>query len=263
MELNNANMKVSELGKFNKIKKNELNRILQFLTDREVVCIINPLHKKMKQYLKDFYKVKDDQCISCLRDMKSLVKSIDEYKTITYNHCTTLDDNLRKYKEQHNPLIYNKAIQLLSYSLFKDLTTLELQKNNLGVDGVLLLGPLIICSKVLNNLNLSYNNLEDEGCKFLADYTKYSSCIQVLSLDCNAIGDDGIISLSEVIATHKSLKTVKFVLNHITFEGVKLLASLLEKFSNSTICVIDMKYNNIVLRDEGNLEYFRKMRICF
>jgi Ran GTPase-activating protein (RanGAP) involved in mRNA processing and transport len=262
MENINENSKLTDVGKFNKIKKKELYKIFTFLTEREVICILTNLNKKMKKYIEIIFE-KHDLITQCLKEIKSTIKSIEEYKAITNNHCTSLDDTLRKYKDQYTLFTYNKSIDLLSYSLFKELNSLDLSKNNIGVDGLLLLGPLIVSSKNLNNLNLSYNNLADEGCKFLGEFVRQSSSLQNLSLDCNAITDDGIISLSECIATHKSLKTIKFVLNQIAFEGVKILASMLEKFSSGTICVIDMKYNNIIIRDDSSLEYFRKLRICF
>jgi Ran GTPase-activating protein (RanGAP) involved in mRNA processing and transport len=253
---------LTELGKFNKIKPNDLNRIIIFLPRRDIICVLTNINKKFKTTIESLLK-KDNSTEQCLKEMKTIIKSIEEYKFITNNHCITLDENLKKFKEQYNPFAYEKSVQVLSFALFKDVNSLDIQKNNIGVDGLLLLGPLLLSSKTLNNLNLSYNNLADEGCKFLADFLKINNSIVTLSLDCNAISDSGIIVLSECIASHKNLKTVKFVLNHITIEGVKYLVTILEKFVNSTINVIDMKYNNIVITDENSLEHFKKLKICF
>src|SRR5690242_12562069 len=110
MEIN-ENSKLTDVGKFNKIKKKELNRIFKFLTEREVICILTTLNKKMKKYIEIIFE-KHDLIAQCLKEIKSLVKSLEEYKTITNNHCQTLDDNLRKYKDQYTLFTYNKSVEL-------------------------------------------------------------------------------------------------------------------------------------------------------
>jgi hypothetical protein len=251
------------MGKFKNINMNIIIHILQYITVRENVCVIFETNKKILNIISKQYR-KDNSLNSCLKDMKGIIKQTEEFKFITNNHCLNLEDNLKKFRDSYNPFTFNRAVYLLSSLIFKDLQSLDLQKNNIGQDGVILIIHLLKKSTVLLHLNLSYNNLSDEGCKFLAPAIQKNISIQVINLECNGISDQGVICLSEAIVLHKSLKTLKMALNMVTFDGVKHLASSLEKEKGqSQIVVIDFKYNNLVIRDDFHTDYFRKHKITF
>jgi hypothetical protein len=252
----------TSMGKFKNLNSTVLINILQFITVRENVCLIYDVNKNFANIISKHFR-KDNSLNSCLKDMKSIIKQPEEFKFITNNHCNILEDNLKKFKDSYNPFTFNRAIYLLSGVIFKDLQSLDLQKNNMGQDGVILIMQLLKQTSNLLHLNLSYNNISDDGCKFLSLAFKKNNSVQILNLECNGISDQGAICLSETIVTHKSLKTLKMALNIVTFEGVKHLASLLEKNPNSTINVIDFKYNNLVIRDEFHTDHFRKYKISF
>ena len=255
----------SNLGKL-KLLKNYKNTdsfalILSFLTVRENICILLEVNKYFLKNITTIYH-KDNSVPSCLKEMKSIIKQVEEFKFITNNHCVNLEDNLKKFKEKNNHFTFNRAVYFLSNAIFKELQTLDLQKNNIGLDGVILLIPLLKKNTTLINLNLAYNNISDDGSKFLATALKLNDSLQSLNLECNGISDQGVISLSEPIVFHKKLKKIKFALNIITLEGLKHLASLLEK-NSSQIEVIDFHYNNLVIREDYHNEYFRKYKIAF
>lgn len=249
------------VGKFKQLKSNLVTHILTFMTHRENICIIIDLNKQFLKLITKIYR-KDNSLGQCLKDMKNIIKSIEEFKFITNNHCINLEENLKKFKENYNPFTFNRSIYMISSLIFKEMQYIDIQKNNIGLDGIILLSLLIKKSSVLVHLNLSYNNIGDEGCKFLAISLAKNASLQILNLECNGIADHGLISLSETISNHKTLKTIKFALNSITFEGIKYLSTVLEKSSN-TLHVIDFKYNNLVIRDDYQHDHLRKQKISF
>lgn len=249
-------------GKFKAISTTNLLHILQFITNRENICIILEVSKEFCKIISKQFR-KDNSLNTCLKDMKSIIKQPEEFKFITNNHCLKLEENLKKFRESYNPFTFNRAVYLLSSVIFKDFQSVDLQKNNIGVDGIILILPLLKKTSALVHLNLSYNNISDEGCKFLSPALRKNNSIQILNLECNGIADQGVVSLSETITSHKCLKTIKFALNIVTFEGVKHIATLMEKSSQSQIIVLDFKYNNLVVRDDYHTDYFKKHKINF
>jgi hypothetical protein len=257
----NEKLNHKSMGKFKNITLKNLSVILQFISIRDNVTIILELNKKFSSIISKIYR-KDNSLNSCLKEMKGIIKQTEEFKFITNNHCLNLEENLKKFRDSFNPFTFNRAVYLLSSIIFKDVQSLDLQKNNIGLDGVILLIPLIKKTNCLLHLNLSYNNISDEGCKFLTLPLKKNSSLQVMNLECNGISDGGVISLSDALIVHKGLKTIKLALNSVTFEGVKHLAGLLEKVQTQ-IMVIDFKYNNLIIRDDYHTDYFRKHKINF
>ena len=250
-----------DMGKFKFINYQNLVNILNFITPRENVCIIFEVNKKFVKIICKIFR-KDNSISNCLKEIKGLVKGTEEFKFISANHCINLEENLKKFRESYNPFIFNRAVYLLSSLVFREVQSLDLQKNNIGSDGVILLLPLLKKSSVIIHLNLSYNNISDEGCKFLALALKKNSSLQILNLECNGISDGGVISLSEGLVTHRCLKTFKMALNVVTIEGVKFLAAILER-SQSPLVVLDFKYNNLVIKDDLLTENLRKLKIHF
>jgi hypothetical protein len=261
--ISNTIKKDNKLGKLKNISPNSFLNILAFITDREKVSIILEINKKFLKIIpKIMKKDNSSSMVTCLKEIKSYIKQIEDYKTIINNHCLMLDQYLNKIKDSYSAFTFNRGVYLLSYFLFKDVLVIDLQKGNIGVDGLILLVPLIKKTAVLQHLNLSYNNIGDEGCKFLAEPLKKNNSIQIFCLECNGITDNGINSLAPAIASHKTFKIAKFALNQVTFEGVKNFAGSIEK-TIAQFQVIDFKYNNIVITDDSYLEHFRKCKINF
>ena len=258
MELNNLK-ETAKNGKFKSINSNFIKKVLEYISIKENIFIITSLNKYFHSLIINYY-CNDDTFSYCLREINRSI-STEEFKTSISNHCINLEDNLKQYKEFYNQYIFYRSIYFLSYSLFKDINTLELQKNNIGPDGIILISSLIKNTRNLLNLNISYNNIEDDGCKFLSDTLKRNNSLNILNLDCNRITDKGLVYLSESISTHRYLKTIKFVLNNISNDGVRHLANDLEKNMNINLMVIDFKYNNIIIKDEVSYEYLKKLKI--
>jgi Ran GTPase-activating protein (RanGAP) involved in mRNA processing and transport len=248
-------------GKFTNLHPDCFTNILNMITNRENSSVILELNKSFLKSITSMLR-KDNSLSQCMKDLKSIIKSIEEFKYVSNNHCINLEENLKKIKDNYSPFTFNRGVYLISSYIFKDVQSLDIQKNNMGMDGIILIIPLIKKSNILVHLNLSYNNICDEGCKFLSLALKKSNTVQIVNVECNGITDLGLISMSDVICNHKSLKTLKFALNSITFEGVKYLASMLEKSTNQ-MNVIDFKYNNLVIKDEYLVDNLRKQKISF
>jgi hypothetical protein len=248
-------------GKFKILSESIVANILNFITASETISILTEINKHFSRVIEKIYR-KDISLSSCLKEMKNIIKQTDEFKFITKDHCISLEENLRKIKDSYNPYTFNKSVYLLASLIFINIQSLDLQKNNMGLDGVILLIPLIRKSVCLFHLNLAYNNIADDGSKFFALALKKNSSLQILNMECNGISDPGILLLSDAIGNHKNLKTVKLALNLITFIGAKNLACSLEK-SCSRIVVVDLKYNNIIVKDDFHIDYFRKNKIAF
>jgi Ran GTPase-activating protein (RanGAP) involved in mRNA processing and transport len=245
---------------FKKIPKAILPTIISFLSNMENICIVVTVNRSFNTIITEKF-TKDNSLRHCVRDMSSMIKSVERFKIITNNHCNNYEDDLKSFKENYTTFTFYRAVYFLSSVILKDLQTIDLQKNNIGFDGVVLLSPLFKKTKNLINLNLAYNNLGDEGCLFLNFSLKKNNSIVNLGMECNCITDKGLRGISETFVSHKALKTIKMALNNITLEGIKFLAEFIENYYGS-FNVIDFKYNNIVLKEEENLlEYFRKNKI--
>lgn len=263
MELKSSNskLKIKNCGKFNKLSKPLIERIHQFLTPIESINILTRTNKFFFTFVCVIYK-KQPSLQPCIREMKKIIKSIDDYRTLITNHSHHLEETLGSVKNNFAPFTFYRSIYLFSLS-YMDLTSLDLQRCNIGADGVFLLEPLIIKTRNLNHLNLSFNNIEDEGCRTLSRPLKLNVSLNMISLEGNSISDEGIIYLCESIVSHKLLKSIKFALNIITIESVNFMANVMDKTRFSLIQNIDFKYNNLTVQDETLIEFLRKNKITY
>ena len=153
---------------------------------------------------------------------------------------------------------------MLSFHLFKDLQQLDLQKQNMGADSLILLNVLIKKSNALLGINLAYNNLSDDGCKVLKGCLEINKSLQSLNLECNSIGDLGLSYLANPIVNHRSLKTIKLALNIITIVGMDSLVIALKSVTGNTqINVIDFKYNNYKIESDEKYKEFKFLKISY
>ena len=117
------------MGKLKTLKPQVVENIIQFISVRENVTIMIVLNRKILSIIQKLYR-KDNSLISCLKEMKGIIKQTEEFKFITNNHCLNLEDNLKKFRDSYNPFTFNRAVFLLSSIIFKDVQSLDLQKNN-------------------------------------------------------------------------------------------------------------------------------------
>ena len=249
-------------GRLTRVGINAFPIILSFITDKEKMLILFEVNKGFMTLITKLY-MKENSLGVCIKEIKGLIKSIEEYKFITNNHCINIEDNLKKIKDTYQPFIFYRSIYLLSNIIFKDAVSLDIQKNNIGMDGILLLSSLIRQSKNLININLAYNNICNDGCKFLVLPLSKNKSLQVINLECNCISDSGVISISDPLMNHPTLKILKFALNLVTFDGLKYVAEMLEKSENSILGLLDFKYNNVVVKEDKMHDYFKKLKIAY
>jgi len=261
MNYDDFHQKTTMPNLFEKLKLETLYHIISYISQLENSLIIIKINRKFSKIIQKLLK-KDGKISSCLKELRSHIKQPDTYKYMVQNHCSVLEESLSKIKSNFTPFTFYRSIYFLSSVIFKDLQNLDLHKLNMGEDGILLLVSLIRNSTTLQLLNLSYNNISDEGCQHLALPLQINNSLQILSLECNAITDIGLRYLSWSLIRNKSMKIIKFALNLVSFEGLKDLADLIDK--NIAIIkfqVIDFKFNNVVIKDESFIKYFRQCKI--
>ena len=125
-----------------------------------------------------------------------------------------------------------------------NLTTQNLQQNNIGDEGIKELTEALKTNTTLTTLNLQQKNIGDEDIKALAEALKTNTTLTTLNLQQNNIGDEGIEALAEALKTNKTLKTLNLQQNNIGDEGVKKLAFILFNEFNITLKNIDLKFND-------------------
>jgi hypothetical protein len=263
------------LKNFQKIKKNQnklIYNILDFLSPRERNLFVIDINKYFyetinKNELECFIKNKNEinrNIINCIKLLKEDFGKIENYKNLLFNYGLNQTNLLQKYEGKFISFILYRSIYLLSLYSFKDIQQIDLQKQNMGPDSLILLNTLIKKSNALIGLNLAYNNIGDDGCKILKNCLEENRSIQSLNLECNSIGDLGLNYLSHPIVNHKTLKTMKLALNIITIVGMDNLVLLLKNLnSNSQINVIDFKYNNYKIESDEKYKDYKFLKISY
>lgn len=248
-----------------------INNILDFLSSREKYLFVIDINKYFFEILtSDFInqisnpaEIKN-QIILCLKNLKEDFNKIEIYKSLLFNYGLNQPTNLAKYEAKFPNFILYRSVYLISFYLYKDLQQLDLQKQNMGPDSLILLSVLIKKSITLIGLNLAYNNISDDGCKILKSCLEINKTIQSLNLECNSIGDFGLSYLTNPIVNHKTLKTIKLALNVITIVGMdSLVIALKATNGNSQINVIDFKYNNYKIESDEKYKDFKFLKISY
>ncbi len=255
----------------NSSNQESINRILDFLNSREKFLFVIDVNKFFFETISYEYKkqIKNQsdtktQMILCIKYLKEDFNKIEIYRNLVFNYGLNHPAILSKYAGKFPNFILYRSLYLLSYYLFKDLQQLDLQKQNMGPDSLLLINVLIKKSNALVGMNLSYNNLSDDGCKILKGCLEINKSLQSLNLECNSIGDLGLSYLTDPIVNHKSLKTIKLALNIITIVGMdSLVIALKSNNGNSQINVIDFKYNNYKIESDEKYKDFKFLKISY
>jgi len=251
--------------------ENPINKILEFLSSREKFLFVIDINKLFFQNINMEFKKSitnpseiKNQMASCIKNLKEDFSKAEIYKTLLYNYGLNQPVILAKYESKFPNFILYRSVFILSFYLFKDLQQIDLQKQNMGPDSLILLSVLIKKSNVLIALNLAYNNLSDDGCKILKSCLEINKTIQTLNLECNSIGDLGLSYLTNPIVNHKSLKTIKLALNIITIVGMdNLVIALKSTNGSSQINVIDFKYNNYKIESDEKYKDFKFLKISY
>jgi hypothetical protein len=280
---NNKNLKnflrIKNISKFNysnfKIFTNSnqesINKILEFLTSREKYLFVIDINKyffeiinlDFKNQIKNPSEI-NSQMILCIKNLKEDFNKIEIYRNLLFNYGLNQPAILLKYEAKFSNFILYRSVYLLSFYLFKDLQQLDLLKQNMGPDSLILLNVLIKKSNALIGINLAYNNLSDDGCKILKGCLEINKSLQSLNLECNSIGDLGLSYLTSPIVNHKTLKTIKLALNVITIVGMdSLVIALKSNIGNSQINVIDFKYNNYKIESDEKYKDFKFLKISY
>jgi len=132
------------------------------------------------------------------------------------------------------------AKDVANFEFLRDLETLELGTNQIGIKGV----KHIATSKCLTNLislNLFYNNIGNEGLKHVAISDNLLS-LQILNLSDNNITDEGARTLAKFLPLWTNLARLDLRLNKIKEEGKAVLCEA-QKLTNIKQLLLD--------KDEG------------
>ena len=70
-------------------------------------------------------------------------------------------------------------------------TSLEVNRNNVGVEGAKALAEALKTNTALTSLDLYRNSVGDEGAKALAESLKTNTALTSLNLNWNSVGDEG------------------------------------------------------------------------
>lgn len=247
-----SNTQLTKSGKFNKLTTaKSFSLILLYLPSKYTICFLPTINKEIRSFI-----------LSQLPPLKPILSSLQkqipsqtEYKSLLFNHSSTLETQLKDISEDKYSLY--RSLYIYPSILFKSLSSLDLQKQNIGIDGVLMLLYYIKNTLVLSSLNLSYNNIRDKGVALLSSAIALNTSISTLSLECNGIGDRGAAMLGTGIKKHKGISTIKLALNVITIEGVMTMTETIgtnESIMCKNLKIIDVKYNNIVIEKEKEKE---------
>lgn len=261
----------SQFKNYSNSNKESISKILDYLTSREKYLFVIDINKFFFESISINYKKEiknqaetNTQIILCIKILKEDFNKIEVYRNLLFNYGLNQPAILSKYEAKFPNLILYRSIYLLSFYLFKDLQQLDLQKQNMGPDSLILLNVLIKKSNALVGINLAYNNLSDDGCKILKGCLEFNKSLQSLNLECNSIGDLGLSYLTNPIVYHKSLKTIKLALNVITIVGMdSLVIALKSNIGNSQINVIDFKYNNYKIESDEKYKDFKFLKISY
>ncbi|KAK3837377.1 MAG: hypothetical protein J3R72DRAFT_476957 [Linnemannia gamsii] len=123
------------------------------------------------------------------------------------------------------------------------ITTLYLQKNNIGSNGAQALPEALKTNSTLTTLNLYDSSIGSNGAQALFEALKTNSTLTTLYLGFNSIGDNGAQALSEALKTNSTLTTLNLEINSIGSNGAQALSEALK--TNSTLTTLNLYYNSI------------------
>lgn len=115
----------------------------------------------------------------------------------------------------------NLARLIAGFEALRNITSLVLTHNNLGVEGILALAESPILTKLIA-LHLGSNYLGDAGAKIIAEASSFAA-VEDLNLECNGIGAEGANALARSPYLTR-VTTLNMVDNKIGDEGAMAIA---------------------------------------
>ena len=106
------------------------------------------------------------------------------------------------------------------------LTTLDLEKNSIGVKGAKAIAEALKDNTVLTTLDLNSNSIGDDGAKAIAEALKVNTVLSTLYLRGNSIGNDGAKAIAEALK-------VNTVLTELDLDSNSIGDSLLNKIQGT------------------------------
>ncbi|MCD6035114.1 MAG: family protein 3-like [Rickettsiales bacterium] len=140
---------------------------------------------------------------------------------------------------------YPQALELVLGQ--KTLTTLHLNDNKVGDEGVKALAEALKTNKTLTTLYLDWNKIGNTGAEALAEALKTNKTLTALDLSCNDIGNMGAGAILEALRTNKTLTTLHLGWNEIDKTGAEAILEALR--TNKTLTTLHLGGN--YLGDEG------------
>lgn len=168
-----------------------------------------------EQYGGKLYSQNQKTVIECIRD-KTVLKIQDKY--VFSKAGLSLGENHGK----------ELAGLLAHFEPLKNITSLIVTHNELGVEGIRLLAESTVFGQV-EYLHLGSNNMGDEGVAILARAEVFSK-VHTLNLECNKIAAEGARALA-ASPVFTQLTSLNLVDNRIGDEGAQALADS-DNFAN-------------------------------
>ena len=110
---------------------------------------------------------------------------------------------------------------------YPNVKILWLNENELGQDGIKVLGPALLQSNSLKKIIISKNALKGPGGKILASFLKEMKEIVSLDLSGNKFGSEGLKPICLALPNLSKLKTLKLMNNSLKSDSAGFLSSCL------------------------------------
>ncbi|KAL7542979.1 hypothetical protein ACHAXR_012437 [Thalassiosira sp. AJA248-18] len=130
-------------------------------------------------------------------------------------------------------------------------TSLNLRRNRIGIEGCSTLASMILDNRTLTMIDVSGNNLGDEGLEDLSKVIPYNKTLYTLNVEDNKIGDVGASSLAMALMENDCLTTINLSGNLIGDGGASDLFKVLSG-SNDMVTSLLLRFNAI--SDKGATE---------
>ncbi|MDA9573927.1 hypothetical protein N9R48_03285 [Rickettsiales bacterium] len=127
------------------------------------------------------------------------------------------------------------------------LTSINLDSNQIGVEGAKAIADALKKNKTVTKLDLRANLLGAKGAKAIAEALKKNKTVTKLDLSSNQIGDEGAKAIAEALKKNKTVNKLDLEWNQLGAEGATALAKALG--DNTTVTYLNLRANNI--GDEG------------
>jgi Ran GTPase-activating protein (RanGAP) involved in mRNA processing and transport len=140
------------------------------------------------------------------------------------------------------------AIELF-YS--KTVTTLILNKNDIGHPECVYLADALIKNGVLTTIELDDNSIGGDGCSAIAVALRENKALTKILLNGNSIGQAGVTALAETLIANTCLRHLELGRNNVGNYGAVVIADALQ--SNTHLTWLDVSCNNI--SNEGTMAF--------